>query len=116
MIGEYHFGALDRGLPATGIQGALTQSERGKAYRYYVEQGLARPELIGIHYFQWIDQAINGRFDGENYNIGFVDICNRPYPELTKAATETNARIYEVATGAEPPFDQKIEKVPSVYY
>jgi len=63
MIGEFHFGAHDRGLPATGIQGALNQNERAKAYRYYIEQGLTRPELIGMHYFQWLDQPVFGRFD-----------------------------------------------------
>ncbi|MFW6290216.1 MAG: beta-galactosidase [Mariniphaga sp.] len=116
MIGEFHFGATDRGLPATGIQGALSQEERGKAYRYYLEQGLARPELIGIHYFQWLDQPVFGRFDGENYNIGFMDICNRPYKELTDAAIKSHSVIYEVANGEKAPFDEKIERIPSIHY
>jgi hypothetical protein len=116
MIGEFHHGAIDRGLPATGIQGALTQAERGIAYRYYVEQGLARPELIGMHYFQWLDQPVFGRFDGENYNIGFMDICNRPYKEMVEAAKQTHLRMYEVATGKEKPFDEVIEKIPSIHY
>ncbi|WP_372947262.1 hypothetical protein [Mariniphaga sp.] len=116
MIGEFHFGATDRGLPATGIQGALTQEERGKAYRYYLEQGLARPELIGIHYFQWLDQPIFGRFDGENYNIGFMDICNRPYKELVEAAIKSHSKMYEVASGELPPFSDVIERVPSIHY
>ncbi len=116
MIGEFHFGSTDRGLPATGIQGALNQVERGKAYRYYVEQGYVRPELIGIHYFQWIDQPVFGRFDGENYNIGIVDICNRPYEEFTRAVTLTNGRIYEIAVGVAKPFDQVIDRLPPVHY
>ncbi len=116
MIGEYHFGATDRGLPASGIQGALSQEERGKAYRYYLEQGLARPELIGIHYFQWLDQPVFGRFDGENYNIGFMDICNRPYSELTEAAIQSHTRMYEVAAGETAPYDEVIERIPSIHY
>jgi hypothetical protein len=116
MIGEFHFGATDRGLPATGIQGALNQEERGKAYRYYVEQGLARPELIGIHYFQWLDQPVFGRFDGENYNIGFLDICNQPYKELTEAAKQTHLNMYNIAAGEEKPFDEIIERIPSIHY
>ncbi len=116
MIGEFHHGSTDRGLPASGIQGALNQAERGKAYRYYVEQGLARPELIGMHYFQWLDQPVFGRFDGENYNIGLMDICNRPYKELVDAARETHKRMYEVATGKEKPFNEVIEKIPPVHY
>ncbi len=116
MIGEFHFGATDRGLPATGIQGALNQTERGKAYRYYIEQGLARPELIGMHYFQWLDQPVFGRFDGENYNIGFMDICNQPYKELIDAAKLTHKKMYEVANGSEKPFNEIIEIIPQIHY
>ena len=116
MIGEFHHGATDRGLPASGIQGALTQIDRGKAYRYYIEQGLARPELIGMHYFQWLDQPVFGRFDGENYNIGFMDICNQPYKEMVEAAKLTHLKMYEVASGKEEAFNEIIEKIPSIHY
>ena len=116
MIGEFHHGATDRGLPASGIQGAITQIYRGKAYRYYIEQGLARPELIGMHYFQWLDQPVFGRFDGENYNIGFMDICNQPYKELVEAAQLTHLKMYEVADGKEEAFNEIIEKIPSIHY
>lgn len=116
LIGEYHFGATDRGLPATGIQGAENQEARGEAYRYYLEQGFARPELIGIHYFQWMDQPVFGRFDGENYNIGFLDICMKPYNELTEQATLSHERMYNVATGAEKPYDKVIRKTPQIFY
>jgi hypothetical protein len=116
MIGEFHHGATDRGLPASGIQGVLTQTDRGKAYRYYIEQGLARPELIGMHYFQWLDQPFFGRFDGENYNIGFMDICNQPYKELVEAAKLTHLKMYEVASGKAKPFDEVVEKIPSIHY
>lgn len=116
LIGEYHFGATDRGLPATGIQGAENQQARGEAYRYYLEQGFARPELIGIHYFQWMDQPVFGRFDGENYNIGFLDICMKPYRELTGQAALSHERMYRVATGTEKPYDKIIRKTPQIYY
>lgn len=116
LIGEYHFGATDRGLPATGIQGAESQQARGESYRYYLEQGFARPELIGIHYFQWMDQPIFGRFDGENYNIGFLDICLKPYRELTDQAAASHERMYKVATGAEKPYNKVIRKTPQIYY
>ena len=117
IIGEWHFGcAIDRGLPATGIQGAESQWARGEAYRYYFEQGVARPELIGIHWFQWNDQPIFGRYDGENYNIGFVDICMQPYPELTDQAKLSHERMYRIATGIEQPFNKVIRRVPQIFY
>ena len=64
----------------------MNQTERGNGYRYYVEQAAAMDCLVGAHWFQWQDQSVTGRMDGENYNIGFVDPTNRAYPELVEAA------------------------------
>ena len=116
MIGEFHHGAVDRALPATGITGVISQDERAAAYRNYIEQGFARPELIGMHYFQWVDQPYYGRFDGENYNIGVVTIQNLPYPELTEAMRITNERIYRVGSGLEEPYKADITRVPPIHY
>ncbi len=116
MIGEFHFGSTDRGLPANGIQGAKDQNARGEAYRYYFEQGFARPEIIGLHYFQWNDQPILGRFDGENYNIGLFDICNQPHEELLEHLKISHEKVYQVASGEEKPYDKVIEKVPQIFY
>ena len=46
---------------------------------------LALSYFLGVHWFQWQDQPVLGRMDGENYNIGLVDVTNRPYPELVQA-------------------------------
>lgn len=112
MIGEYHFGAAEGGLPAYGIRAVATQRERGDAYRYYVEQAAAIPELIGVHYFQWNDQPALGRFDGENYQIGMVDVCNRPYADFAVAARTAHERMYEVRTGAVQAFDRQPREIP----
>jgi hypothetical protein len=50
-----------------------------------------------------MDQPATGRNDGENYNIGFVDVTDRPYTELITAAKETFRRILSVHSGKEPP-------------
>jgi hypothetical protein len=116
MIGEFHHGAVDRALPATGIIGVLNQQDRAAAYRNYIEQGFARPELVGMHYFQWIDQPFYGRSDGENYNIGMLTTGNLPYAELTEAVTVTNERIYRVASGEAEPFKAAITAIPPIHY
>lgn len=116
IIGEFHHGAVDRALPATGIIGVLNQEDRAKAYRNYIEQGFARPEVVGMHYFQWIDQPFYGRSDGENYNIGVVTMNNLPYLELTNAMTITNERIYKVASGLVVPFKDELTKIPPIHY
>ena len=99
MIGEFHFGALDRGLQATGIIGVASQEERGKAYQAYVERAASIPACVGVQYFQLNDQAALGRPDGENYQIGFVDVCHKPYGALVEKAMEAHGRMYEIADG-----------------
>ena len=116
IIGEFHHGSVDRALPASGIVGTLNQEDRAAAYRNYIEQGFARPELIGMHYFQWVDQPYYGRFDGENYNVGVVNLNNLPYEELTEAMAITNERIYKVATGLVEPYKPTITIIPAIHY
>jgi len=106
IIGEFHFGVPGRGLAASLVQ-VKNQQERAVAYRYYVEQAFAMPGLIGTHWFQWVDQPCTGRFDGENYNIGLVDITDRPYEELVQGLKTTHSRLLEVHAGRAKPFSQK---------
>ena len=86
LVGEWHFGALDVGLPATGIGAVRSQADRGKAFRVYTEDAASKPWCIGVHYFTLYDQSALGRSDGEDYNIGFLDVCNKPYEPLAAAA------------------------------
>ena len=106
IIGEFHFGTPGRGL-APGLAQTRSQEERGVAYRYYVENAASNPALIGTHWFQWIDQPSTGRSDGENYNIGFVDVTDRPYTELNNATKETFNRLLEVHSGKTPPVSRQ---------
>ncbi|MEK5238762.1 beta-galactosidase [Paenibacillus sp. FSL L8-0470] len=112
MIGEYHFGAADGGMLAYGIRAVATREERGSAYRYYVEQAAAIPQLIGVHYFQWNDQPVLGRFDGENYGIGVVDVCNRPYEHFVQAAKQAHEQMYPVRTGLVEPYNVLPAEIP----
>jgi hypothetical protein len=86
------------------------QGSRGDAYRYYIEQGFVRPEIVGLNYFEWLDEPVNGRYDGENFNIGVMDVCHQPYPELIQGIQTTNERLYPVANGQIQPFDKKVEE------
>lgn len=116
MIGEFHFGALDAGLTATGLEGVASQEDRGKAYRYYCERVAKHPNGVGCHYFQCYDQFLLGRFDGENYNIGLFDICFRPYPEMMEQVKECSRTIYQVAEGSKKPTDEKAQSIPMIAY
>jgi hypothetical protein len=112
MIGEYHIGALDRGLPSGGIRNTRTLGESVEAYRYYIENAAAIPGLVGAHYFKWDDQHIMGRFDGENMQIGLHDITGRAYAEWVEMCQRIHPGLYEIANGDRTPFDQAPSVVP----
>lgn len=114
MIGEFHWGARDVGLPSTGLRAVANQAARGQAYRYFVEQGAAIPDLVGTHYFQMNDQPVLGRFDGENFQIGLVDVCWRPYQDMVSAALATHRRLYDVASGKTAPFADRPRELPRI--
>ncbi|MDR3141485.1 MAG: hypothetical protein LBU37_07165 [Tannerellaceae bacterium] len=110
IIGEYHFGTVDRGM-AQSLWQVENQEQRGVAYRYYTERGYAHPGLIGTAYFQWCDQDLMGRgSDGENYNCGLIDVTDRPYKYQVEAMMETAKRLYDVHSGAVEAFSQEPEK------
>ncbi len=96
IVGEFHFGALDRGMFHTGLQETESQAERASAYKRYVIGALRNPLIIGTHWFQYSDQATTGRGDGENYQIGFLDIADTPYLETIEACRTVGYRMYEI--------------------
>ena len=110
IIGEYHFGTVDRGM-AQSLWQVNNQQQRGVAYRYYTEQGYSHPGLIGTAYFQWCDQDLMGRsLDGENYNCGLIDVTDRPYKYQVEAMMETAKCLYAIHSGEMQPFNQMPEK------
>jgi len=95
IVGEFHFGALDRGMFHTGLRKTANQQDRADKYKSYVQGALRNPYIVGTHWFQYKDQATTGRGDGENYQIGFIDICDKPYPEIVGACREVGYNLYE---------------------
>ena len=95
IIGEFHFGALDRGMFHSGLVTAANQQARAAMYKQYVESVEDNPAFVGCHWFQYYDEPLTGRpVDGENYNIGFVSITDTPYPEMVEAAKAVQSELY----------------------
>ena len=105
IIGEFHFGALDRGMFHTGLRKTANQQDRAAKYKSYVHGALRNPYIVGTHWFQYKDQATTGRGDGENYQIGFIDICDKPYPETVQACREVGYTMYEYRLSVRSPED-----------
>ena len=99
MIGEWHLGALDRGMFHPSLEVCDSQEERAHFYKEYVRTALGNPLIIGIHWHQFMDQATTGRFDGENFQVGFLDCCDTPYPETIAACREVGYDLYRTRFG-----------------
>jgi hypothetical protein len=99
IVGEFHFAAWDRSFTADGDRSRLSQVQRGDAYWYYLASALDNPRVVGTHWFQYLDQPLTGRGDGENWPIGFVDVTDTPYGELAGAAREVADGMYQRRAG-----------------
>lgn len=103
IIGEFHFGALDRGMFHPGLKPTANQRERAAAYEKYVRSALENPWIVGTHWFLYGDQATTGRpLDGENYQVGLLDICDTPYPETIEAVRKIGNEMYPIRTTSPP--------------
>jgi hypothetical protein len=94
IIGEFHFGALDRGMLHTGLRSVKSQDQRAEAYAYYMNAAVANRYIVGAHWFQLYDEPTSGRFDGENYQTGLISITDTPYDETIAAVTRVGRRLY----------------------
>lgn len=96
VIGEFHVGnTKDSGLYNPGIVHAYDAEDTARAYTQYMQSVLNNPLFVGAHWFQYMDEPLTGRaYDGENANIGFVNVADIPYPELVEAAKVFNTDIY----------------------
>jgi len=95
IVSEFSFKAMDSGLPNTKGAGVpvKTQSERAEYYEEYVKAAVVRPYVVGYHWFEYVDEPAEGRFDGENSNYGLVNIKDKPWTVLVEKATSVNLHV-----------------------
>jgi hypothetical protein len=95
MIGEYYMCAAENRSgnrnDASGFPVVATQVERAEGFRTTLDMLTRTPYVIGADWFQYYDEPTYGRDDGENYNMGLVDIDGRPYEEITSAAARLDS-------------------------
>ncbi|AYC33831.1 beta-agarase [Pseudomonas cavernae] len=94
LVGEFHFGSRDRGPFWGGVQEVYKEEERGPAYAHFLKQALSEPSIVGVHWFQYLDQPVTGRLlDGENGHFGLVGITDRPFQGFVEAARKANLGV-----------------------
>ena len=100
MIGEFNFGAVDRGMFWTGIEYAGDQRNRGEAYRHFVSSGLEDPRCIGAHWFAYKDGPLASRAaDAENAAMGLVNSVDAPHSEMVAALRQVASEMYDYRYG-----------------
>jgi len=90
MIGEYYMAANEN---RSGNKNSIAtfptvQTQKERANNFIVTSKIIAqtPFIVGADWFQFYDEPTHGRTDGENFNMGLVDIHGKPYEELTEAA------------------------------
>jgi len=96
LIGEFHFGSLDHGLFHPGLKYTTDQQERSAFYESFMNEAVRNPYIVGAHWFQYYDQPLAGRSDGENYQIGFVTVADTPYQLLVDKVRKLAKALYSL--------------------
>jgi hypothetical protein len=99
ILGEFHLGALDRGLPHSGLRQSTNQQERALVYKNFLMQAVNNPYIVGVGWFQYLDQPYTGRNDGENYQIGFITVGDYPNQEIVESARQVGLNMYKERYG-----------------
>ncbi len=104
MLTEWSFPALDatdsEGRPLPSRHGAGmrvdNQQQRAECFRIFQSALFRLPFMVGSNYFMWVDEpalGISSTFP-EDSNYGLVNERGEPYPELTRMATDLQAKVY----------------------
>lgn len=117
LIGEFYMTARENRSgnknDSDGFPVVQTQRERAAGFRNTMETLLRLPYVVGADWFQYYDEPTFGRDDGENYNMGLVDIHDRPYQEITAAAASLDrTRHQEAAAAKRPDASQGVPRAP----
>lgn len=110
LFSEFGYGTAEQGLKPLVPGAALNQNDRQLRYRNYVEGAASLSYVVGVHWFNYVDQAGTGRYWqgigdwAERYNSGLVNVADRPYKTFLAGAMKSNYEIYQVMMGERPRF------------
>jgi len=67
------------------------EEDRGNAYATFLKAALQEPTIVGVHWFQYLDQPVTGRLlDGENGHFSLVGVTDVPYQGFVGAVRKSN--------------------------
>jgi hypothetical protein len=96
LITEFNFGSKDRGPFWGGVTELSKEEDRGPAYANFLKQAVAEPSIVGVHWFQYLDQPVTGRLqDGENGHFGLVGITDVPFQGFVDSVRKSNLQAVD---------------------
>lgn len=74
----------------------VREEDRGPAYAQFLKQALSEPSIVGVHWFQYLDQPVTGRLlDGENGHFGLVGITDVPFQGFVDSVRKSNLQALD---------------------
>ncbi|MBJ2284774.1 beta-galactosidase [Pseudomonas sp. MF6755] len=103
LITEFNVGSADRGPFWGGVTQLAREEDRAAAYSTFLTQAMAEPSIVGVHWFQYLDQPVTGRLlDGENGHFGLVGITDVPFQGFVDSVRKSNlAAVDQLGRAAE---------------
>ncbi|HEY3780340.1 MAG TPA: hypothetical protein VGL56_04595 [Fimbriimonadaceae bacterium] len=90
VITEFYFAARENSMgnrnSGEGFPTVQTQAERAKGFGNCVRALASLPFVVGAQWFQYYDEPPKGRGDGEDFNMGLVDVKGKPYADMVHTA------------------------------
>ncbi|OOG38460.1 beta-agarase [Rhodanobacter sp. C06] len=98
IISEFHFGSGDCGPFGKGVVSVWNEAQRGPAYARYLQAAASDPDIVGAHWFEYVDEPVTGRLlDGENGHFGLVGITDIPFAGFVETVRKTNQQLRHAA-------------------
>ena len=103
IVGEFGIGSDPGQTPFRGEVLSEDPQARVRAMEEWVHHAIVHPLIVGGHFFQFNDQPITGRPDGEAVLRGFVNTADTPHFELVQANRQLGYNLYSMrSTGRIP--------------
>ena len=96
MITEWGVESDRRQTPfRPSMEATMNPLERTQLLTRFVDAACKHPNVVGAHFFQYRDQPLSGRPDGEATLRGFVNVADTPSFELIQANRRVAYDLYE---------------------
>ena len=102
LVGEFGVTSDLGQTPWRGQIFSQDQGERLHEMERWLGEAFRHPALVGAHFFQFRDQPLTGRADGEATLRGFINVADTPHFDLVQLNRRLAYPLYETRAGRRP--------------